>query len=1141
MRTLLGLILAAALQEAPADAPVAAWTFEAARFRDGAFAPERGTAAATSAAPARFSSEAPHALRLGAAEAGSGAPKAKGKAAEAFLRVGAGHPGPTRELSVEAWVKIEQPEDWGGLVGMIRDNGNDEHGWLLGYNRNSFTFALASTKTRRLTYLAARRIYQTGAWYQVAATYDGAEMRLYVDGVLAASDRSQSGDIDDPAGGAFVIGAYHDENETHPLSGEIHHAAVWKRVLSGPEIRRRFDDRKTRYPGIEPVKPSVVDWPTHLHDAQRSGMTDAAPNLPLGLRWTWRPRQPPRPAWPAEAKQDFYNGKPMPERTTFDHAFHVVSAGGLVCFGSSADDQVRALDLNTGRLRWTYAAEGPIRISPTIADGKVIFGSDDGCIYAVGAKDGALAWKLRPGPDRRLPGNERVISAAPVRSGVLVDGTDVHYGAGLFAGEGVLHGVVDLSSGLPIRRLPLDGSLQGYLELRAGRLFAGAGRVTSGAFVAKLRQQGKNVDRELAAAAGEYPFAFIGAGPVRFAGGDGKVAAFDAESARLLWSAPVEGRALSLAFAQGRLLVGTDRGVVHAFAPGDGPAFEIVPPPPIALPTADGLPSTLPLRGYALVLGVGDGRRAAALACSTSLRVVAVEADPARTAAVRRVLDNAGLGGRVSIHDLDPTGPLPYTDWMFNVVLEDGATGRRDEIRRVLRPLDGRAWDREGREIARGGPVEGAGDWTHLYATPANTACSEDRRVGGDLQLQWFGPPGPADLIDRHHRTGPPLHKDGRVFLPGNDRVYALDAYNGTLLWERRIPDSRRMVIFRDCGNMVAGAAALYVAAAGDCLFLDPATGEPRRRVPAGPGRDWGYLAVEGDALLGTTVLPGASQRELSRRMVTLETYWDFKELVLSDSLFALGAADAAPRWTYRPEGAILNPTITLGDGRAYFVESADSATLAKGRAPLAALLGKGARVVALDLATGKPIWTATPDLSAAQHVLFAALAKGRLLLTSTRNVGQGRAASVWYDVRALDAATGAEAWFQTRDYRAKTNGEHGEQDHHPAVVGERLYVEPWVFDLRTGREIEDWGWKPRRGCGTFSASASTLYFRDQHPYGFDLGAKVKAAVTKVTRPGCWINMIPAGGLLLIPEGSSGCSCDFAIQSSLAFIPVRSR
>jgi hypothetical protein len=43
--------------------------------------------------------------------------------------------------------------------------------------------------------------------------------------------------------------------------------------------------------------------------------------------------------------------------------------------------------------------------------------------------------------------------------------------------------------------------------------------------------------------------------------------------------------------------------------------------------------------------------------------------------------------------------------------------------------------------------------------------------------------------------------------------------------------------------------------------------------------------------------------------------------------------------------------------------------------------------------------------------------------------------------------------------------------------------------------------------------------------------------VTTVTRLGCWINVIPAGGLVLIPEASSGCTCPYALQTTMALAP----
>jgi hypothetical protein len=52
-----------------------------------------------------------------------------------------------------------------------------------------------------------------------------------------------------------------------------------------------------------------------------------------------------------------------------------------------------------------------------------------------------------------------------------------------------------------------------------------------------------------------------------------------------------------------------------------------------------------------------------------------------------------------------------------------------------------------------------------------------------------------------------------------------------------------------------------------------------------------------------------------------------------------------------------------------------------------------------------------------------------------------------------------------------------------------------------------------------------------------DLTTGTHTKLTTVSRPGCWINIIPAGGLLLIPEASSGCTCNFPIQASMALMP----
>ena len=39
-------------------------------------------------------------------------------------------------------------------------------------------------------------------------------------------------------------------------------------------------------------------------------------------------------------------------------------------------------------------------------------------------------------------------------------------------------------------------------------------------------------------------------------------------------------------------------------------------------------------------------------------------------------------------------------------------------------------------------------------------------------------------------------------------------------------------------------------------------------------------------------------------------------------------------------------------------------------------------------------------------------------------------------------------------------------------------------------------------------------------------------------RSSCWFNAIPAGGMVLVPDGSSKCACSYQMQAWLALQPV---
>ena len=183
-----------------------------------------------------------------------------------------------------------------------------------------------------------------------------------------------------------------------------------------------------------------VDWPCYNADPQRSGITAEKLNFPLAPAWTYHPAQSPRPAWPEP-------GRAL-NLLDFDYAFQPVIANGMVFFGSSADDSIYALNAETGAEEWHFTANAPIRFAPHIADGKCYFAADDGQVYCLNAPDGKLVWQFQAAPENRmLPGNDRVISRWPCRSGVLVVDDVVYVTAGMWPSEGVLLYALSADSG----------------------------------------------------------------------------------------------------------------------------------------------------------------------------------------------------------------------------------------------------------------------------------------------------------------------------------------------------------------------------------------------------------------------------------------------------------------------------------------------------------------------------------------------------------------------------------------------------------------------------------------------------------------------------------------------------------------------
>lgn len=1048
----------------------------------------------------------------------------------------------------------------------------------------------------------------------------------------------------------------------------------------------------------------AADWPTAGGDIRRSNVSSAKLNFPLGEAWHHEPVHAPSPAWPeAPAKQDVYRKVyGLSPTVTFDRAFQPVIADGRLFYGSSSDNAVRCLDATTGESLWAFGTEAPVRLAPTVFNGKIYFGSDDGCVYCLRSNNGEVVWKYRPvETDRRLPGNGRIISLWPVRSGVLVDSGIAYFTAGLFPSQGTWLCAVDAESGKAVWKKLVDVSPQGYLLASSNRLFVPTGRAAphiylreNGEQVAAFPGSGEQragfpqgggsyalvVDDVLVHAGGEKrgleftatenrekiitapgirlvahgdaayildmdrlkaihraryiellrlegkkeknredteriarlrgkeepavlwevscaaPYAMILAGDHVICGGEDAIVAYDAKSGTSTWKAAVDGKAYALAVAGDRLYAGTDSGTIHCFAAEGKKGFSAnakradnfgTRQPRFTDVARTALEACGTDLGYCLALGEFSMAVGEEICRESGMKVLCVSADKNDVTRHRQaIVENPTPSSDRLTYHAGTLQTLCLQEKAFNLIVAGMDPNAQDpafaidEVLPLLRPYGGTLllvangrhqasqlqarlepwrgkflyeWKVVGSEsrticICRRGALQGAGQWTHFYADPGNSACSVDSIQYGPVDIQWFGRPGPRRMVDRHEKNMAPLYKDGRMFVTGDNYVVAVDAYNGTILWERDLPESIRLGAFKNCGSMAVDAAFLYVASGDTCLAIDVENGETARTFTAMPTSDhrvgeWGYVATLDGLLLGTTTKPGANWRVQDVDTQTL-IWRDKQPVVTSDILFAVDSTSGKRIWNYRPQrGVIVNPTLTAASDHVFFLESTNPETfnVPDGRIKLDALFASEAQLVALDLQTGKETWRTSVDLSSLENVVFMSHADDTLVVSGSKNtkVEGGEKPRVRYDLWAFDAPVGKLLWNSTQtpvpDHILQ--GPHGEQVQHSAIVGGVIHNTGFACHLRSGKPYDGWKWQKSDKCGILSASANCVFSRFVTPRMFSIQSGEYLPLTSVTRPGCWINILPAGGLVLIPEASSGCTCYFPIQTSIALAP----
>ena len=1109
------------------------------------------------------------------------------------------------------------------------------------------------------------------------------------------------------------------------------------------------------------LTPSLLhagDWPTYRGDNSRTAASKESLQFPLATDWTYTPPARPRMSWSGPTGRTI-EGKVLRDRVNYDDAFHVAVVDGRVYFGSSADHQVHCRELKTGKPIWSFTTGGPVRLAPTVSNGQVFFGSDDGRAYCLNAGDGKLVWKLRAGPsDEWLLARGEMVCRWPVRTGVLVDDGVAYFGAGIFPHDDVFVYAVDAKSGRVIWKRDNisesdagrnDLSPQGYLLVNKTTLFVPSGRslpaaidrktgrsmfkatgswrgnaggvvggtkalladdqllsggahhfvtinqktgkmgfgyfqgkemaidgdsayVATGTVIAKInraeyaaasrdrqkweqtikslarRLRGKTKNAKLMRAKvaelkqkikesaltgvkwsrkSGLEDAILIAGKTVFAGGKDKVAAFDAKTGKDVWSMKVEGGVRGLAVSNGRLLTSTTTGKIYCFAHkaggqrpikagGSHPAgsnnARVADPYPKDAWTAKYakaaeqiIKQTGVKTGFCLVVGADDGRLAYEIAKRSDLKIYGIEPDAKKVRNARDQLQKTGYyGHRIAIHQAD-LNDIPYSNYFANLIVSDTQLrtgkpfGDPKRIVRHLKPVGGvlclggvnaltktdssnlATWLKKTQLDDAGklsvgsnwvtltrGKLPGAGNWSHLYGDSGNTASTDDVRVTGGLGVLWFGDPGPGEMVNRHDGAVGPLAVNGKLFVQGDQKVMAYDAYNGQFLWEFGNKEALRTGVFQNYnpGNLVAGEDSLFVMVKNRCVELDAQTGKVRAihglpKDKSNGKHQWGFVAYNDGILYGTaTVRTDLKGRARRRGRRTADA---------TDAVFAIDTKTGKHLWTYQGK-SISHRTVAFGPNRAYFVDATLTPEqrdefLQQDKSKLKGLKGAAKkkaeaelkrkdlrRAVAINARTGKVEWSKPIDVTDCSNI---GTGGGELTLMYKNNVlvfcGANANGHYWRQfmsgefkqrrLLALSAVEGKKMWSRDANYR-----------HRPIIVEDKIIAEPWGFDLYTGEQKmrphpltgKKVPWsiiRPGHHCGMLTGSPNMLMFRSGYTGFYDLKSDSGTRHFAGHRLGCWINAIPANGLVMIPEASAGCVCLFSIAATITMEPRKAR
>jgi outer membrane protein assembly factor BamB len=365
--------------------------------------------------------------------------------------------------------------------------------------------------------------------------------------------------------------------------------------------------------------------------------------------------------------------------------------------------------------------------------------------------------------------------------------------------------------------------------------------------------------------------------------------------------------------------------------------------------------------GFVVHVRCGDGKLTAALRSGEQFQVHGLSVDEDQLQAARTWIQSQDTYGPVAV-DRIHSKRLPYIDNLVNLlVIENAEDVLEDEILRVLTP-GGVALTRQEdgwRKQVKPWP-DNIDEWTHFLHDASGNSVAHDDVVGPPRHLQWLGSPRWSRHHDRMASMSALVSSNGRIFyimdegsrisiqLPAKWSLIARDAFNGTVLWKRKIDHWQNHLYPLKSGptqlarRLVADGDRIFVTLGlqAPLLCLDAITGKTIRTYPESKTTEE-VIYSDGTLLAVVTRQPPQLTEFVPKfnvgdqARVRNEIHWNAKPRVV----MAINADSGQVLW--EKETVVAPLSLATKSDRVLYHD--------------------GSRVVCLERASGKELWNSDP------------------------------------------------------------------------------------------------------------------------------------------------------------------------------------